>query len=153
MPVYVKREYKKFNVNTWDLKKWLNEILKRLKCDDMELSVLLVNDEKIRKLNAQYRKIDKPTDVLSFPQTRRGKPDPVLLGDVVVSTDTAWRQAREHGLSFEEELVLLLIHGALHLRGYDHEKSAQEAQNMKRKTRSLFKIIFPETELGSSVQF
>ena len=153
MPVYVRREYKNFNVNIWQLKKWLNKILKDLNCEDMELSILLVNDEKIRKLNAKYRKINKSTDVLSFPQINEGNPQQFLLGDVVVSTDTAWRQAHNHGLAFEEELLLLLIHGTLHLLGYDHERSSQEAQKMKRKTRSLFNIFFPETELGDSVQF
>ena len=153
MPVHVKREYKKFSVNAWDLESWLNEILKQLKHEDMELSVLLVNDDKIRKLNAEYREIDRATDVLSFPQSVDGKLDSFLLGDIVISTETAWKQAKEHGLSFEEELVLLLIHGSLHLIGYDHEKSYQEALKMRRKTRSLFKIIFPETKLGNSIQF
>ena len=119
----------------------------------MELSILLVNDHKIRRLNSQYRKIDKTTDVLSFPQIKLGEPDPILLGDVVVSTDTASRQANEHAISLEEEILLLIIHGTLHLLGFDHEKSSSEATKMKQKTRSLFKVIFPKTELEDSIQF
>ena len=153
MPVFVKREYKKFAVNSWDLKRWFQTILEQLECRNMELSILLVNDKKIRKLNSKYRKIDEVTDVLSFPQTTQGKPDSVLLGDVVVSIDTAWNQAKKRGISFEEEMVLLIIHGTLHLLGYDHERSIKEAKIMKKMTISLFKIIFPKTILGNNMPF
>ena len=153
MPVFVRREYKKLQVNSWDLKKWFQTILEQLECRHMELSILLVNDKKIRKLNSKYRKIDEVTDVLSFPQTTQGKPDPVLLGDVVVSVDTAWNQAKKHGISFEEEMVLLIIHGTLHLLGYDHERSLKEAKKMKKMTISLFKIIYPKTILGNTIPF
>lgn len=152
MSVYVRKEFKKFNLNTWALKKWMQFILDQLECRDKELSILLVNDEKIRKLNYQYRQIDKTTDVLSFPQKaiEKEKFSSPLLGDVVVSTETAWRQSITHNLSFEEEVVLLLIHGILHLLGYDHERSSQEARQMKDKTRTLFKTIFPNTDLAKA---
>tara|TARA_B100000686_G_scaffold213924_2_gene220901 strand:- start:1199 stop:1660 length:462 start_codon:yes stop_codon:yes gene_type:complete len=153
MPVYVKEEYKNLQVNTLKLKKWLITILDQLNCSNMELSVLLVNDYKMRKLNAEYRKIDATTDVLSFPQTSLGKLDSILLGDVVVSTDTASKQANDHAISLEEEILLLIIHGILHLLGFDHDKSLSEAKKMKQKTRHLFKVIFPETELCDSIQF
>ena len=65
------------------------------------------------------------------------------MGDIVISTETAKRQAAEHGLTLEEEIVLLLIHGILHLLGFDHERSDEEACHMKQKTRELFDWIFP----------
>ncbi|MCL1832220.1 MAG: rRNA maturation RNase YbeY [Oscillospiraceae bacterium] len=92
-----------------------------------EASVTLVSDEEIRNLNRQYRKIDKPTDVLSFLM---GEPNhdtkAVVLGDVIVSFHTATRQAREHGHSLERELAFLTVHGMLHLLGYDHMNKADE---------------------------
>ena len=65
------------------------------------------------------------------------------MGDIVISTETAKRQAAEHGLTLEEEIVLLLIHGILHLLGFDHERSDEESYHMKQKTRELFDWILP----------
>lgn len=81
-----------------------------------QVSLLLCNDDLIRELNRLYRGKDSPTDVLSFPQN-----DPVLLGDVVISLDTAARQASELGTNLQGEVERLLVHGLLHLLGYDHE--------------------------------
>jgi len=144
MPVYVRNAQRKCKINTRGLKKQLLIILDTLGCLDKELSVLFAGDARIRKLNARYRNIDRPTDVLSFPQNGGNGPASPLLGDVVVSVETARRQAREHNLSLDQELVLLLIHGILHLLGYDHETSRAEAGRMQRKTRELFQTIFPE---------
>ena len=112
---------------------------------DCEISILLVNDVKIRKLNKDYRNRDLATDVLAFPQDIDAKNDNggPLLGDVVVSIETSRRQAKEHCLSEEEELVLLIIHGTLHLLGYDHERSGKEKQEMQNKTQKIFSRIFP----------
>ena len=104
------------------------------------------NDKKIRTLNKQYRGQDRATDVLSFSQNEdegESKLNSHLMGDVVISTETAKRQAAEHGLTLEEEIVLLLIHGILHLLGFDHERSDEESCHMKQKTRELFDWIFP----------
>lgn len=83
-----------------------------------ELSVVLCSDAHIRKLNAQWRGKDSATDVLSFPQD---DPDRVVLGDIVISIDAANRQAVERDYLLRDELRVLLVHGALHLLGYDHE--------------------------------
>jgi probable rRNA maturation factor len=87
----------------------------------VEISIAMVDDEAIRQLNAQYRKKDQPTDVLSFPmeQDVRIPGMPRLLGDVVISMNTAARQAKAGGRSLDEELCHLVIHGVLHLLGYD----------------------------------
>ena len=120
-------------------------ILLFLECKNQELSILLADDKKIRTLNKQYRGQDRATDVLSFSQNEgeENKPNSHVMGDVVISTVTAKRQAAEHGLTLEEEIVLLLIHGILHLLGFDHERSNEEACHMKQKTRELFDWIFP----------
>jgi probable rRNA maturation factor len=100
---------------------------------DGEVSILFVGDREIRKLNREYRGIDRPTDVLSFALNEGEAPDPhpEMFGDIVISLDRTARQAEEAGHSFEWELVTLLVHGALHLLGYDHEGSEEDAARMK----------------------
>lgn len=111
--------------------------------DDTEVSILLTGDEHIRALNREYRGIDKPTDVLAFSQTE-GEPigcemNDGLLGDVVISVETAQRQAEEHSHSLDEEIDVLLAHGLLHLLGYDHENS-EDAKVMFAKQEEILKV-------------
>lgn len=156
MEILLSDEQTECKIDSGKLEDDVGNILQALGCDDGEISILLVNDEKIRELNKQYRNQDRATDVLSFPQHEAGQANPLnphLLGDVVVSTATARRQSVEHGLSMEEELVLLLIHGILHLLGYDHERSGEDARRMKEKTRDLFRRVFPGKELAESCEF
>ena len=105
---------------------------------DAELSVVLVDDREMQALNATYRKKNRPTDVLAFSM-REGEPAPRtnLLGDVVISVDTAARQAAERGVSVAAEIRTLLAHGILHLLGYDHERSPAEARRMFALQRKL----------------
>ena len=119
------------------LKKWGRD-------DSIELAILLVSDSAIRRLNKKYRHKDKPTDVLSFPmQDQRVvmKPPVSILGDIVISVPTAKRDAKKKGISFEEELKFLLIHGFLHLLGYDHEISDREERRMKRKEKEYGDLL------------
>jgi len=111
--------------------------------ENEELSILLTDDEEMRSLNRDYRGKDKPTDVLSFSQTEGefGEVGGGVLGDIVISLDTARRQAEEKGHSFEKEIDVLLIHGALHLAGYDHERGKKEARAMRKKEREMLYII------------
>jgi probable rRNA maturation factor len=107
------------------------------------MSVLIVNDARIHRLNARYRGVDRPTDVLAFAM-REGPfthLHPELLGDVVISAETALRQARVRRHSLAEELTRLLIHGILHLLGYDHEVSSAEARLMRAKERELWRLV------------
>ena len=144
MPVFINDEQKEHSIDFVLLESQGESILLFLGCENQELSVLLANDRKIRTLNKQYRGQDRATDVLSFSQNEEeNKPNSHLMGDVVISTVTAKRQAAEHGLTLEEEIALLLIHGILHLLGFDHERSDEEACHMKQKTRELFDWIFP----------
>lgn len=94
---------------------------------DAEISLVFVDDQEIRNLNKTYRDLDVPTDVLSFPMYERGDDQLVnsdeevlLLGDIVISLETALRQAQEYGHSLEREVAYLMVHGLLHLLGYDH---------------------------------
>jgi probable rRNA maturation factor len=98
-----------------------------------------VTDPEIHSLNRQYRGKDKPTDVLSFPLADALQS--FLLGDVVISIETAARQAQQRGHSLREELQILLIHGILHLLGYDHEVSRREAIRMHRKEREAKALL------------
>jgi len=113
-------------------------LLRGLRLDHAELSVVLVSDREMQALNRRWRRRDRPTDVLSFAQREGagGAPDG-LLGDVVISLDTARRQARERGESLGREADRLLVHGLLHLLGYDHERSDAEARRMRRRERAL----------------
>lgn len=108
-----------------------------------ELTVSLVADAQIHALNRDYRGKDRPTDVLAFAmrEGRRVPGDDAVLGDVVISVDTAARQARERGVSTAHEVRTLLIHGVLHLLGYDHERSAAEARRMRSMERRLRRVL------------
>jgi rRNA maturation RNase YbeY len=110
---------------------------------DGELSILVVDDAAMAELNQQYRNRRGPTNVLAFPMHEGEFSDlhPELLGDVVVSADTAAKEAEELGLSFDQRFDFLLVHGVLHLFGYDHERGDAAAEEMDEKTEELFKII------------
>jgi probable rRNA maturation factor len=113
-------------------------LLDALRMRDAELSLLLVSDAVMRRLNREWRGKDRPTDVLSFAQAEgTGGAPPGLLGDVVISVDTARRQAAARAASLGSELDRLLIHGVLHLLGYDHDRSPTEARRMQRRERAL----------------
>ena len=105
--------------------------LELLQRPEAELSILITSDDAIRPLNRTWRGKDSATDVLSFPQSE-GEPLPetTLLGDIVISLDTAASQAQQAGHSTFEECVVLLVHGLLHLLGYDHI-DADDAQQMR----------------------
>ena len=96
------------------------KLLSDLECSDSELSIVLIDDAEMQELNSSYRGKNKPTDVLSFPQEELAG-QVSLLGDVVISLETASRQAGELGHSLWYETVRLLVHGVLHLCGYEHE--------------------------------
>jgi len=120
--------------------------LQHLKVDEKtEISVLFTDDKFIRSLNNKYRGIDKSTDVLSFslgegsvktPETETEK----LLGDIIISVETAQSQANKLNHSIEKELTVLLIHGLLHLTGYDHEED-QDYKIMREKESEILRIF------------
>ncbi len=106
---------------------------------DAEVSVLLIGDGAMRTLNRRYRGKDRTTDVLSFP-LREGTFSGVqhqLLGDIVISVPAAARQAKAAGETLLDEIDRLLVHGFLHLLGYDHERGGAEARRMEARERRL----------------
>jgi len=115
----------------------LVEMLERVLTEDevedgAGLAVVLADDILLRELNLRHREVDAPTDVLSFPadegeETPSQEGEPAYLGDIVVSVESVERQAGEAGLAAAEELSHVVLHGLLHLLGYDHEESAEEA--------------------------
>ena len=106
---------------------------------DAEVEILFCRDSFIQKINKEHRKKDKPTDVLSFPTDFLKDPFTPTLGDIVISIDTAKKQAKEYGVSLLDELMRLYHHGLLHLLGFDHEKvSASKRAQMKRWEKKLW---------------
>ena len=115
-------------------------ILNRLGYKGYELTVVLVDDREITRLNRRYFRRNRPTNVISFPMME-GTPlslQAKILGDVIISADTARRDAEEVGKRAGEEILFLLIHGILHLAGYDHEGARRERLKMEEKERELF---------------
>jgi len=114
-----------------------------LDCPDGELSILIVDDPQIEKLNIEYLNRKRPTNVIAFPMQNGAFPQitPHLLGDVVLSVETAHKESTAAAISLEERIDQLLVHGILHLFGYDHEKSKKEARIMEEKSHDLLKII------------
>ncbi|MDH4155285.1 MAG: rRNA maturation RNase YbeY [Nitrospira sp.] len=115
---------------------------------ESELSLDLIGDRRMQRLNREYRQRDRTTDVLAFPTREAILPHGLsrrtsLLGDVVISLPTAIRQARASGRSIDEELAILLVHGVLHLCGYDHERSLREAERMSRQEQAVLRRISP----------
>ena len=112
--------------------------LKRMSEDKAELSLLFVDDPYIKRMNRKYRRVDSRTDVLAFAM-REGQGLPIdsqILGDVVISVETAKREAEERGIAFQDELDLYVVHGVLHLLGYDDE-DPREKKKMRAKEREI----------------
>ncbi|MBE7413454.1 MAG: rRNA maturation RNase YbeY [Leptospiraceae bacterium] len=134
-------------LNRADIKKQIRKILNYL-IDNIsyEISVIITSDLEIQNLNKEKRNKNKPTDVLSFPAVLAELQLPYLaLGEVVISIDTAKSQAKKIGHSLREEFYRLLVHGILHLLGYDHEKSQYQAKKMRRKEDECLSIIFKKS--------
>lgn len=128
----------------------VNGVLEFEECEEeYEVSISFVDNEEIRSLNKEYRDIDAATDVLSFPMMEfedgEGDEDEdaeyieeeLALGDIVISMERAKEQAEDYGHSFQRELAFLLVHGMLHLLGYDHEDEADEKLMLKKQDEIL----------------
>jgi probable rRNA maturation factor len=136
MPVYVTRKAPtSIAIRSSKVRSIAEKMLKHIARSEDELSVLLTDDAFIQTLNATHRGKDRPTDVLAFPLDETPDTEPTavgsperLLGDVVISLDTAERQAKARKHSLLDEVSFLLAHGILHLVGYDHETDEEEAE-------------------------
>jgi len=171
MTVEIKNLQRRYPIDRRSIREKAERILSLCGLGDVELSLLFVNNQRMRELNRRYRGVDKPTDVLAFPMIEdretgmsghKGEKEipsshkgedieaiphrgdlsrapvdegtkPKLIGDVVISMEKTYSQAREHGHPPSRELSILLTHGILHLIGYDHETSSREKMRMRRK--------------------
>ena len=170
MPVLLQNRQRAVAVNHAWLGRAAEAVLSAVHAEAAELSLVLVSDRRMRVLNQRYRKKDRPTDVLAFPLQEYCSPAPaasvaaksswkgrvparpgrvgamasrvpMLLGDVVISMPTAKRQAAALGHSLREEVARLLVHGVLHLLGYDHERSERDARLMARKEQAVLRAV------------
>ena len=134
-PVILNRQ-RRHQVSVSRLRQFVNLLSRRLRVDSHSFSIVLVSDRAIRRLNRDFRNQDQPTDVLSFPTGPEDARhlDKPGLGDMIISVETARRQAFARHHSLERELCVLVIHGLLHLLGYDHEVDRGE---MRRKELKL----------------
>jgi probable rRNA maturation factor len=161
MQVEVINRQRSYAVKSEELTRFAEAVLGNLRLNRAQVSVVFVSDRQMRKLNRDFRSIDKPTDVLSFSYSTgklygdgmiaEGEPagaallggaieavlDPDYLGDVVISTQTAASYAERLGLTLDQELKRLILHGLLHLCGYDHETDNGEMNRLEQKLRRL----------------
>lgn len=146
MEIDVRNKCKSNIITTHRLKKITNNVIKLVLEERSrtsgEVSVVFVDDGEMRNLNRNYRGANKSTDVLAFPMNdgKFAAINPDLLGDIVISVPQARRQAETHDHSLERELSILLIHGLLHLFGYDHQTNNEEAAMKELETEYLMLI-------------
>ncbi len=143
MGVLIDNRQNRYKIPLKKIQKKAQAVLSALDCPDGELSLLVVDDPQIATLNRQYLNRHGPTNVIAFPM-RQGEFSnltPQLLGDVVISVETAASEAKNAGISMPERFAQLLVHGILHLFGYDHEKSKQQARKMEEKSNELIKLL------------
>ncbi|MCP4669936.1 MAG: rRNA maturation RNase YbeY [Desulfobacula sp.] len=121
----------------------IKQILSALDYNSHEISVVITDNQQIQQLNKTYRKIDKPTNVLAFPmqEGQFGDITPGLLGDIVISCETAQNEANNANITLMERISQLLIHGILHLIGFDHETSDIDARKMEDKSLEILRKI------------
>ena len=143
MAIYLSNRQKALPINREKLRRRLTRLMKELGLAEADLSVSVVTDEEIRAVNRDYRGVDKPTNVLAFA-LEEGEPmpgAPRVLGDLLISGETIMREAPPLGYSDAEMFYFYLIHGLLHLIGYDHEKSPREAGRQEAETQRLWDLI------------
>ena len=143
MEVQIDNRQGKHRIPKKKIRQTAKAILNALGYREAELSILIVDDQQISRLNQQYLNREGPTNVIAFAM-REGpfaEIAPNLLGDVVISAETAYRQAKDAGLNMLDYFDQLLIHGILHLLGYDHENNKSEAHKMEQKAEELLKTI------------
>lgn len=118
------------------IEKIIKAVLGKIGVSDAEISVAFVGGQEIKKLNCQYRGKNKVTDVLSFRYQ-----DKPLQGEIIICYPKAAHQAKERGSKTDDEIKLLLVHGLLHIRGYDHEKSLSQAKRMENLQNKIIKSL------------
>lgn len=145
MPVLVTTEIDQLSCSLRQLEKTAETLLAHTGRNDYELSILLVDDRRMTELNSSYRGKHTPTNVLSFPMLDPDDEEengmPRLLGDIVISLDTAEREATETGRSLDDYLAVLLVHGYVHLLGFDHEQGEEEEAGMRAMEKKFLDLL------------
>lgn len=150
MEITVINRQRSYSIAGQEWGEFAKKVLAAMKLEQAEATIVFIGDRQMRKLNREFRSIDKPTDVLSFSYFAASEDSIITsdeesensfttqrdyLGDVVISTQTAARYATELGLTFEQEVKTLILHGLLHLCGYDHETDNGEMERLEKKLR------------------
>ena len=143
MEVLIDNRQSRHKIALKKIKQTVQVILDALDCPDGEISILIVDDPQIEELNQQYLNREGPTNVIAFAMREGEFADlsPHLLGDVVISMDTAAKEAQIAATSMERRFNELLVHGVLHLMGFDHETSEEDAQVMEGKSREILALL------------
>lgn len=151
--VWIKNQQRQMRIDLRLIKRIATEILAALELPGSELSILLLDDARITRLNQQYLGRNRPTDVIAFPlgDTPGVGRRPWLLGDVVISVETAARQSARYSRTPCEEIAGLLIHGILHLIGYDHALSATAARRMRAKEKTLLERLLNDPAINAGL--
>jgi len=149
MPVYMQSQVRGVTFDQARLDRLARVILSDVGEASAELGIKFVGDQRMRALNRRYRGKDRTTDVLAFAMREAPHSSAGLLGDVVIAVPAAARQAKQGQRSLDEELTVLLIHGILHLCGYDHERSEKEARRMHRRERMILRSLVRVPKRGN----
>lgn len=148
--ITVKNRQRRFPVSEELVRRLVAKLVELVGYKGFEVGVWITTNKTIRRFNAQYRHKDKPTDILSFPFYPDVKPGKVLkvgddeeknLGDIIISAEYLARDARELGVTFDERLRVLLVHGICHLVGYDHETDEQFVEMAKKEQELLRQVL------------
>ncbi len=141
MKIQIGNQQKLIKIDKRSIRAFVVRLLTLLDSTDKELSLTFVDDAAIQVINRQYLSKDRPTNVISFSlqEGEFGDINPDVLGDVIISVETAMRDAKSGNLTFDEEIRFLIIHGVLHLMGYNHENTTRQmTQKMRQKEKELF---------------
>jgi len=144
MNIQIENKQNKIKIQRCKIRSNVRTLLNIMDCADKELSISFVDDKTIKKLNKNYLQRDNFTNVLSFSlqEGKFGNINPNILGDIVISAETAQRDAAVGNLSLSEEIYFLIIHGLLHLLGFNHENTTKAQTNkMRIKEKELFRIL------------
>jgi probable rRNA maturation factor len=144
MNIHIENRQKAVKLDLRRIRRVVHKLQEVLSCSDQEISLLFVDNEQIRQMNRQYLNRNHPTNVISFPikEGDYSHVNPHLLGDIVISVERALQDAASGDLPFNDEIDFLLIHGLLHLLGYNHEGANEiEAIKMKEKEDAVFFLL------------
>jgi probable rRNA maturation factor len=144
MKIQIGNQQKRIKIDKRKIRVKVTRLLGLLDCENKEICITFVDDKTIQGINQQYLSKDRPTNVISFSlqEGEFGDINPKILGDIVISVDTARQDAEKGHFSFDEEILFLIIHGLLHLLGYNHENTSKgNTLRMAQKEKELFRLL------------